>query len=122
MKVGTRDQRGAAIVLVLGMVGILTSLALIAGGAVALVVAHRKAQAAADLAALAGATDLQAGRDACAGAGRIAEANGALVASCTTDGVEVRVTVLMRTSPFLGRRELRALARAGPVSLASEQD
>lgn len=108
------DQRGVAVVLVLGMVAVLMTLALVCGGVVALVVTHRKAQAAADLAALAGATDLQVGRDACAGVGRIAEANGALVESCAVRGSEVTVTVLVRTSPLLGGRELRARARAGP--------
>lgn len=111
---GQRDQRGVAVVLVLGMIAVLTTLALIAGAAIALVVAHRKAQAAADLAALAGATDLQAGRDGCSAAQRIAVSNGAVVASCAVEGAEVVVTVVVTASGLLGGRELRARARAGP--------
>lgn len=110
-----RDQRGVAVVLALGLIAVLMTLALIAGGAAAIVVSHRKAQAAADLAALAGAADLQAGRDACSAARVIAAANGAVVENCSVRGTEVTVAVVVRAPGAVGSQELRARARAGPL-------
>lgn len=114
MTVSGHDEEGFAVVLVLGLVAVLTMLALVAGGVVALVATQRKVQAAADLAALAGAVDLRDGRDPCAGATEIAAANGAVLRSCAVAGRVVAVTVVVATSPLLGGRELRARARAGP--------
>ena len=119
MSAGRRDERGVGVVLALGLVGVLTTFALVAGAAVALVVTHRKAQAAADLAALAGAVALRAGGDGCAGAGRVAEANGAVLRGCSVSGAEVLVTVVVTAPGVLGSRELRARARAGPSGTGS---
>lgn len=102
-------------VLALGLVFVLTTAALVAGAVVAVVATHRKAQAAADLAALAGATDLQVGRDPCAAAARIAVANGAEVRRCSVLGDEVAVSVIIALPGALARREVRARARAGPA-------
>ena len=119
MTVRCRDERGVGVVITLGLVGVLTTLALVCAAAVALVVTHRKAQSAADLAALAGATDLRAGRDGCAGAAQVAEANGAVLRACSVAGQEVEVTVVVAAPGVLGSRELRARARAGPSETGS---
>ena len=112
-------EAGGVSVVAAGAAAVVLSLAvglvLVAG---ALVAAHR-AQAAADLAALAGATRLQDGasaRQACVVAGRTARANGASVTSCRpgVDGtVTVRVTVPVAVSPAAPDAAV-AVARAGP--------
>ncbi len=81
-----------------------------AGG---LVTAQRRAQAAADLAALAGATHLL---DACARAGEIAAANAASLETCRLDGDDVTVEVSV-AGPRVPWRDVRvtAEARAGPA-------
>ena len=82
----------------------------------AMVKAHRVAQAAADLSALAGASALADGKDACAAAARVATANGASVTDCAPDGLEVRVTVEVDGPRWLGQTaDLVAEARAGPA-------
>lgn len=72
------------------------------------VIARHRAQAAADLAALAAAAQLPAGADvACGQASAIAGAMGVGVADCVVDGLDVLVTV---TAGAAG-----AAARAGPA-------
>ena len=68
----SRDQRGAASLLVVALLSVLLLVGAALGVVAAMVWAHRVAQSAADLAALAGAADLQEGEDACAAASRIA--------------------------------------------------
>lgn len=110
---GPRPEGGAATVLVVAMAGLLmfvmTALAAVGG----LVTAQRRAQAAADLTALAGAAAVDAG--ACAAALRVAAANAAALDSCRTDGAEVTVVVSV-AGPAVPGRDLRvsAEARAGP--------
>ncbi|MCV7438013.1 helicase [Mycobacterium seoulense] len=78
----------------------------------AVVVARHRAQAAADLAALAGAARLPAGPEAaCAEAAVVARAM-RTDASCAVDGLDVVVTV--RVAVFGGAAS--AGARAGPAS------
>lgn len=81
------------------------------------VVARHRAQAAADLAALAAAGGLVHGaKTACAHAAAVAEAMGSSVADCTVSGLDVVVAV--EVSAVLGRFGVgtaRAVARAGPV-------
>ena len=111
-------QRGSAAVLGTVLVAVLMVVALLVtavGGAVA---DRRRVASAADLAALAGATALQAGDDGCAAARSNARRNGARVASCVVDGHDVTVHTERRTQPVLGRRfTVRAVARAGPERL-----
>jgi secretion/DNA translocation related TadE-like protein len=77
--------------------------------------AHRGAQSAADLAALAGAQAQARGGDACAAASTVATANGATVDSCTVDGFDVLLQVTVTGPHWLGQRhDLSAQARAGP--------
>lgn len=109
---GTSGDRGAATVLVVAMAGVLmfvmTGLAAVGG----LVTAQRRAQAAADLAALAGATYLD---DACATARDVAIANSAALDACRVDGGDVSVEVSV-AGPRVPWRDVRvtAEARAGP--------
>ncbi|HEY6933764.1 MAG TPA: Rv3654c family TadE-like protein, partial [Marmoricola sp.] len=79
--------------------------------------AHRRAEAAADLAALAGGGALVEGRDACDVAAEVAHRNGASLATCRagTDSVAVVVTVAGPTLLGLAAR-LPGRARAGPVA------
>jgi secretion/DNA translocation related TadE-like protein len=111
-----RDDRGAASLWLL-LVGLL----LVAAGAFAATVgaatvARHRAQAAADLGALAGARWALWGADtACAEAAGIVAANGGRLVGCRVDGVDVVVAVEVAV-PLPGpRRTARAAARAGPV-------
>lgn len=80
----------------------------------AAVVARHRAQAAADMAALAGAAHLAAGPAlACRRAGQIAAMTGAVVRGCSVDGLDVVVTAAVRTGLRIG--DAVAVARAGPV-------
>jgi len=85
--------------------------AVIIGAAV--VVRHR-AQAAADMAALAAAGRLPAGRNhACQQADAVGIAMGAAVTSCEVDGLDVVVTCMVRLPVWPGG-QARAASRAGP--------
>jgi secretion/DNA translocation related TadE-like protein len=82
----------------------------------AAVVARHRAQAAADLAALAAAARLPTGvAAACARATAVAHEMGVDEAECGVDGLDVVVTVRV-TVAFAGAA--RAAARAGPVGTA----
>ena len=77
------------------------------------VVARHRAQAAADLAALAAASRLPSGAEmACAGAVAVAREMRVGAARCKVDGLDVVVTVQVPVA-FAGTA--RAAARAGPV-------
>ena len=72
------------------------------------VIARHRAQAAADLAALAAAARLPDGSEvACGEASLIADAMGVGVADCVVDGLDVVVTITAGPA--------RAVARAGPA-------
>jgi len=109
-------QRGSAAALVVGLSGVLVTLTLLVvvlGGVVA---DQRRVEAAADLAALAGAGALQLGRDGCAAAGDTARRNGGDLERCAVDGDVVTVEVGRDSPVVLGRRlALVGRARAGPV-------
>lgn len=72
-----RDEAGSATLLVVAMAGVLMVLGAAFAVVTAMAVAHRAAQSAADLAALAGARGAAAGGDGCTLATQIAAANGA---------------------------------------------
>jgi secretion/DNA translocation related TadE-like protein len=109
-----RTERGS--VTPLAVVGIslfvlLSLLGSVVGGAL---VTLRRAQAAADLAALAGAVALQHGGDACAAAERSARLNHTRLSQCRLEGQVVAVRVI-GVSPLLGRElMIHGDARAGP--------
>lgn len=109
------DERGAASL----MVATCLALLLVAGAATGLVAAvfraHRSAQSAADLAALAAATARQRGDDACAEADRFARANAAALVACRLDGDDVVIRVEVAGPRWLGQgADPMAEARAGP--------
>ena len=113
---GPRDEGGAATVLVLAMAGTLMFVLVGLSAAAGLVTAQRRAQAAADLAALAGATAVPRGADGCAEAARISTANGAALDACSTVAHEVWVQVSLPGPQWPGRRvRVSAEARAGPA-------
>jgi secretion/DNA translocation related TadE-like protein len=99
------------------LVGLLVLVGAALGVAGAMVHAHRVAQSAADLAALAGAQAVAGGGgDACARAEAISVANGATLDGCVLDGADVRVTVTVPGPRWLGQpHDLSAEARAGPA-------
>jgi secretion/DNA translocation related TadE-like protein len=109
-------QRGAATLLVTACLGVLLLLGCALAVVAAMVTAHRSAQAAADLAALAGAIAARDGGDPCAAAGSVAADNGAVLTGCSTDGAAVTVEVTVPGPRWLGQRhDLSAGARAGPA-------
>ncbi len=114
-KVADRGEQGAGTVLAVAMIGLVVTVTVGTSGAVGVVAGHRRAQSAADLSALAGATTLQDGGDACQRARVIAGRNGAELQRCQVDGTEV-VVVVARSVRLPGLpMELKARARAGPV-------
>lgn len=120
------SERGAATVLTVAMAGVLLLVGAATGVVGAIVVAHRRAEAAADLSALAAATALAGGggsghlgRDPCTAAAEVAEANDAELVECQIEGREVLVEVRVGGPRWLGQdRDLAAQARAGPGSAA----
>ncbi|NJC73972.1 flp pilus-assembly TadE/G-like family protein [Planosporangium thailandense] len=111
------DERGSASLWLLGVgLAVLTFAGAVAGAGSALIARHR-AQAAADLGALAGAVRAGEGDDvACDRAGRVAAANDARLVECRLDGLDVVVGV-ESDAAGLGRAAgpVRAWARAGPA-------
>ena len=111
----SRGERGSASLLVVALLSVLLLVGAALGVVAAMVWAHRVAQSAADLSALAGAADLQEGEDACASASRIAGANDASLTTCRVQGEVVEVEVTVAGPHWLGQHaDLSARARAGP--------
>jgi secretion/DNA translocation related TadE-like protein len=113
-------ERGAGSILVLsGVMVVLTGLLVVAtlGGGY---LARHRAAAAADLAALAAAGQVWSGpAAACASAGGVAEANGAVLRSCRVRGEQVEVVASVEVAgpaAVLGDADRRA--RAGPAASA----
>jgi secretion/DNA translocation related TadE-like protein len=112
-----RNEGGSATLLVVAMAGVLVLLGSALAVVTAMVAAHRTAQSAADLAALAAARDVAVGRDSCAGATQIAAANGARLTHCSVSGRVVDVEVTVPGPHWLGQTaDLTARSRAGPSS------
>lgn len=96
------------------MVLALLTVTLAAGRVGAAVLARHRAQAAADLAALAAAAALPAGpATACEQARELAASMGSAIADCAVTGLDITVRVSVGVG--LGGGEARAVARAGPV-------
>ena len=110
---GDRSDRGSVAPWLLAAVIVLAGVGLVVMLLLGLVVAHRRAVAAADLAALSGAASL---RDspwaACRAAGSAAAANRARLVSCRSEGSSVVVTVAVPWVALLVP-EVTATARAG---------
>lgn len=110
-----RRDTGAATLLVITCLALLMTIGVAMGAVAGLFGAHRSAQAAADLAALAGASARQRGADGCAAASRIAGANRATLTSCRHEGDDLVVSVVVAGPRWLGQgSDLVAEARAGP--------
>jgi len=113
---GLRRDLGAGTVLLVAVVAVVLSAATVALGLAAALVTRQRAEAAADLAALAGAQALVRGGDACGTAGRVAAAGRARVVACEPVGTTVHLVVEVRLPGVLGRLDMppaRARARAG---------
>ncbi|ROR73206.1 Rv3654c family TadE-like protein [Bogoriella caseilytica] len=113
-----RGDRGSGTVLAVALVGVLAACALAVASVGAAVDARGRAQAAADLAALAAASSLYeiGGPDPCVVAAQLAQLNSAELRSCTVRGHEVEVTATV-TAQLPGRlaAHVEAQARAGPA-------
>ena len=96
------DERGSGALLVLVGVGLLLAAGLVASLLGGVLVVRTRVAAAADLAALAGASTALSGADeACAQAARVAAANGTRLDSCRLQGVQLWVEVSAATPPHL---------------------
>ena len=112
---GVGGQRGSASLLVVTLSGVVLLVGLAAAFVTATAAAHRRAQSAADLAALAGAVAGQRGEDVCAGAAAVARGNEAELLACEVLGDDVRVTVRVASPELAGHTwEVLGRARAGP--------
>jgi secretion/DNA translocation related TadE-like protein len=109
-------DRGSATLFAVAVIGLLVLVGAALGVVAAMVHAHRVAQSAADLSALAGAQARGRARDPCAAASVVATANGAVLESCAVEGLDVRVQVTVTGPHWLAQHhDLSAQARAGPA-------
>jgi len=110
-----RGEEGAATVVVCALLGVLLLVAGACGVVAATFADHRRAQAAADLAALSGAVVHQRGEDACGEAASVAAANGATVVACRVELHDVVVSTAVAGPRWLGfAGDPVGHARAGP--------
>ena len=115
-------DRGSASIWLLGCCALLLTVALVAMLRTDAVYARHRAEAAADLAALAAAGRIGTTGDICAAARAVAQSNGATLLSCAPEpgsdarsgAVVVRVRVHARLA-IVGDRTVDASARAGRV-------
>ena len=117
-----QSDLGSATVWVLatGMVLVLIAVTLAMAGAATL--ARHRAQAAADLAALAGAMRAWEGEPvACQRAADISARNGARLVECRLDGLDLVVAVEVAPAQHIVVGVARGVARAGPVEAASTE-
>lgn len=108
-------ERGSATLLAVAFLGVVVLLGAALGVVAAMLHAHRVAQSAADLTALAAARAQADGRDPCGAGAAIALANGAVLDRCVVDGSGVLVQVTVPGPRWLGQsHDLTGQARAGP--------
>jgi secretion/DNA translocation related TadE-like protein len=114
-----RDQSGSATIWALAFLGMAAAVAWIGLWAASAVAFQHHLDGSADLAALAGATALQSGEDACTAARRTAEDNAATVVACMVRNSDVLVSVQDNLQlPFGLPTAFQSAARAGPVDLS----
>jgi secretion/DNA translocation related TadE-like protein len=114
--VSRRTERGSATLFAVACLSLLLLLGAALGVVAAIVQAHRVAQSAADLAALAAADAVASARDPCGAGDEVARANGATMTGCSVAGREVVVHVRVTGPRWLGQTgDLDATARAGPA-------
>jgi secretion/DNA translocation related TadE-like protein len=112
----SRGETGSGTLVVTAMASLLLLIGAALAVVTAMVVDHRAAQSAADLAALAAARGLAEGGNGCAIASRTAAANGARITGCAVSGRIVDVEVVVRGPHWLGQgSDLAARSRAGPA-------
>ncbi|CAN5221656.1 hypothetical protein BH18ACT9_BH18ACT9_13470 [soil metagenome] len=112
-----RSEAGTATVLVMPLLGVVVLATMVASVLGSLLVAQRRVQSAADLAALAGAASVQRREDACAAASTLSRRNRTDLVACAVQGRAVSVEVALEVSGLLGRSvRVRAQARAGPAT------
>lgn len=106
------DERGSATVLTIGIMAALVTVGLIMLRAGESAIQVVRAQAVADLAAIAAADSLRGLNTGfpCATAASVAEANATILNSCRIEGDDAIVTITVQ----LNSTEHRAEARAGP--------
>ena len=108
-------DRGSVSLFLVACLGLLLLVGTALGVVAALVRAHRQAQAAADLSALAVASAVSRQPDPCTVGTAIARANGARLVSCDLAGRTSTVRVVVTGPRWWGRvADLDAEARAGP--------
>lgn len=110
------DQRGSATLFAVSCIAVLLLVGAALGVVAAMVRAHRAAQSAADLAALAVADAVGTEGDPCSAGAVTASANGARLTACVVVGRDATVTVSVSGPHWLGQvADLAAQARAGPA-------
>jgi secretion/DNA translocation related TadE-like protein len=110
------DERGAATLVAVSTIAVIMAVTVGIACVGSAVLARHRAQAAADLGALAAAGHLAAGiGTACAQASSVAEAMGASMAGCDVDGLDIVVAVDAPVGLGVWNQgPARASARAGP--------
>lgn len=115
---GGRPERGAASLMAVALIGVLLMLGIAANLVVSAAAAHRAAQSAADLAALAGAQAWQEQGSvaaACAEALAVADANDAALIACDLAGDDLLAVVRVASPQMFGHEfEIVGRGRAGP--------
>lgn len=112
-----RDERGTAAAWTVPLLGAVALLAVLLASVGSALVAVRRAQSAADLAALAAASAHAAGRDPCTEAARVAALNSTVLDTCDLVGpgdVRVVVSTVVR-GPWPQAVQVRGRARASPA-------
>ncbi len=111
------DERGSATLFAVAVIGLLVLVGAALGVVGAMVHAHRVAQSAADLAALAGAeARAQRPRRRARRRPRSRWPTAPALDSCAVEGFDVRLQVTVAGPHWLGQRhDLSAQARAGPA-------
>ncbi len=116
MRPRARTVRGSASVLAVALLGVATTGSVLVAVLAGAVVDQRRAESAADLAALAGAGAAQDGRDACVPARAVTGRNGGRLVACAVADLVVSVRVERRTRSVLGLGFTAVgRARAGPA-------
>lgn len=115
-------ERGAATVTACLALTALLAVTLLFVQVGVVIVARHRAQAVADLGALAAAGALTDGTDACARARDLAHRMRVRVRSCTVAGWDVTVVAELTASLGpLGASDVRAVARAGPATVEHDK-
>lgn len=112
----TRGEAGSSTLFAVSCLAVLLLLGAALGVVAAMVSAHRVAQSAADLGALAAADAIGTTGDPCGVGAETVSKNGARLVDCAVAGQDVTVRVLVSGPRWLGQTgDLLAEARAGPV-------